>query len=128
MQSYWEITSDSYFDYIKQYVEGIGPWKDTVVPVKDNYLQTPTDLVARAHSHNLQVLLLPKACLCDGGNIVINDSGLSWLRVFFLHCCCIVMLYMSAHFIFALKFPISDQSMWCSTRNKACVLTHCLNV
>ena len=55
MQSYWEITSDGYFQYIKQYVEGIGPWKDTVVPVKDNYVLTPTDLVARAHAHNLQV-------------------------------------------------------------------------
>lgn len=55
VQSYWEITSDKYFDYIRKYVVGIGPWKDTVVPVKDNYLQTPTDLVARAHSHNLQV-------------------------------------------------------------------------
>ncbi|KAJ9163519.1 hypothetical protein P3X46_023178 [Hevea brasiliensis] len=54
-QSYWEITSDAYLDYIKDYVVGIGPWKDTVVPVVNNYLQTPTDLVARAHSHNLQV-------------------------------------------------------------------------
>ncbi|XP_061374994.1 LOW QUALITY PROTEIN: glycerophosphodiester phosphodiesterase GDPD6-like [Gastrolobium bilobum] len=54
-QSYAEITSDRYFDYIKQYVVGIGPWKDTVVPVVDNYLQTPTDLVSRAHAHNLQV-------------------------------------------------------------------------
>ncbi|XP_010105504.2 glycerophosphodiester phosphodiesterase GDPD6 [Morus notabilis] len=54
-QSYWEITSDSYFDYIKDYVVGIGPWKDTVVPVVNNYLQVPTDLVARAHAHNLQV-------------------------------------------------------------------------
>lgn len=54
-QSYWEITSDSYFDYIKDYVVGIGPWKDTVVPVVNNYLQAPTDLVARAHAHNLQV-------------------------------------------------------------------------
>ncbi|XP_022728672.1 glycerophosphodiester phosphodiesterase GDPD6-like isoform X2 [Durio zibethinus] len=54
-QSYWEITSDDYLDFIKQYVVGIGPWKDTVVPVKDNYLQTPTDLVARAHAHDLQV-------------------------------------------------------------------------
>ncbi|GAV64396.1 GDPD domain-containing protein [Cephalotus follicularis] len=54
-QSYWEITSDGYLDYIKDYVEGIGPWKDTVVPVMNNYLQTPTDLVARAHAHNLQV-------------------------------------------------------------------------
>ncbi|GMN54295.1 hypothetical protein TIFTF001_023424 [Ficus carica] len=53
--SYWEITSDSYFDYIKDYVVGIGPWKDTVVPVVNNYLQAPTDLVARAHAHNLQV-------------------------------------------------------------------------
>lgn len=54
-QSYWEITSDAYFDYIKEYVVGIGPWKDTIVPVLNNYLQTPTDLVARAHAHNLQV-------------------------------------------------------------------------
>ncbi|CAA6657376.1 unnamed protein product [Spirodela intermedia] len=28
--SYWEITSESYFEYIKEYVVGIGPWKDTV--------------------------------------------------------------------------------------------------
>ncbi|XP_054804735.1 glycerophosphodiester phosphodiesterase GDPD6 isoform X2 [Prosopis cineraria] len=54
-QSYWEITSDEYFDYIKQYVVGIGPWKDTVVPAAGNYLQTAADLVARAHAHNLQV-------------------------------------------------------------------------
>ncbi|KAJ1421813.1 PLC-like phosphodiesterase, TIM beta/alpha-barrel domain superfamily [Sesbania bispinosa] len=54
-QSYWEITSDKYLDYIKQYVVGIGPWKDTVVPVVNNYMITPTNLVARAHSHNLQV-------------------------------------------------------------------------
>ncbi|GAB4860884.1 Glycerophosphodiester phosphodiesterase gdpd6 [Ancistrocladus abbreviatus] len=54
-QSYYEITSDSYFDYIKKYVVGIGPWKDTIVPVVNNYLQTPTDLVARAHAHGLQV-------------------------------------------------------------------------
>ncbi|XP_062116718.1 glycerophosphodiester phosphodiesterase GDPD6 [Humulus lupulus] len=54
-QSYWEITSDHYLDFIKNYVVGIGPWKDTVVPVKNNYLQEPTDLVARAHAHNLQV-------------------------------------------------------------------------
>ncbi|XP_015571933.1 glycerophosphodiester phosphodiesterase GDPD6 [Ricinus communis] len=54
-QSYWEITSDAYLDYVKEYVVGIGPWKDTVVPVVNNYLQEPTDLVARAHSHDLQV-------------------------------------------------------------------------
>ncbi|OIV99972.1 hypothetical protein TanjilG_26310 [Lupinus angustifolius] len=54
-QSYGEITSDSYFDYIKDYVVGIGPWKDTVVPVVNNYLQTPTDLLDRARAHNLQV-------------------------------------------------------------------------
>lgn len=55
-QSYWEITSDSYFDYIKDYVIGIGPWKDTVVPVDSkNYLLEPTDLVTRAHAYNLQV-------------------------------------------------------------------------
>lgn len=55
MQSYWEITSDSYLDFIKEYVVGIGPWKDTLVPVVNNYLQTPSDLVSRAHAHNLQV-------------------------------------------------------------------------
>ncbi|OAY31130.1 glycerophosphodiester phosphodiesterase GDPD6 isoform X2 [Manihot esculenta] len=54
-QSYWEITSDAYLDYIKDYVVGIGPWKDTVVPVKINYMQISTDLIAKAHSHNLQV-------------------------------------------------------------------------
>ncbi|XP_042498252.1 glycerophosphodiester phosphodiesterase GDPD6 isoform X2 [Macadamia integrifolia] len=54
-QSYWEITSDKYFQFIKKYVVGIGPWKDTIVPVTNNYLMTPTDLVARAHAHGLQV-------------------------------------------------------------------------
>ncbi|KAL6995068.1 Glycerophosphodiester phosphodiesterase gdpd6 [Sarracenia purpurea var. burkii] len=54
-QSYWEITSDAYLNFIKEYVLGIGPWKDTVVPVVNNYLQPPTDLVARAHACNLQV-------------------------------------------------------------------------
>ncbi|KAF8365169.1 hypothetical protein HHK36_032820 [Tetracentron sinense] len=55
VQSYWEITSDSYLEFIKEYVIGIGPWKDTVVPVADNYLLTPTDLVSKAHAHDLQV-------------------------------------------------------------------------
>lgn len=55
LQTYAEITSDSYFAYIKDYVIGIGPWKDTIVPPKDNYLSTATDLVAKAHAHNLQV-------------------------------------------------------------------------
>ncbi|KAL3335516.1 hypothetical protein AABB24_031638 [Solanum stoloniferum] len=54
-QSYWEITSDGYLDYIKEYVVGIGPWKDTIIPCSNNYLQTPSDLVARAHARNLQV-------------------------------------------------------------------------
>lgn len=55
-QSFWEITSDSYLDYIKKYVVGIGPWKDTLVPPNSrNYLKPPTDLVARAHTHGLQV-------------------------------------------------------------------------
>ncbi|KAK4779099.1 hypothetical protein SAY86_006627 [Trapa natans] len=54
-QSYWDITSDEYFGFIKQYVVGIGPWKDTIVPVAHNNLLEPTDLVARAHAHNLQV-------------------------------------------------------------------------
>ncbi|XP_042454996.1 glycerophosphodiester phosphodiesterase GDPD5-like [Zingiber officinale] len=54
-QSYWEITSDSYFEYIREYVVGIGPWKDTIVPPLNNYLTAPSDLVYRAHAHNLQV-------------------------------------------------------------------------
>ncbi|KAK6148623.1 hypothetical protein DH2020_019535 [Rehmannia glutinosa] len=53
--SFWEITSDKYLDYIKEYVVGIGPWKDTLVTAANNYLQAPTDLIARAHAHNLQV-------------------------------------------------------------------------
>ncbi|KAI8543075.1 hypothetical protein RHMOL_Rhmol08G0189800 [Rhododendron molle] len=48
-QSYLEVTSDAYFNYFKDYVVGIRPWKDTIVPVVNNYLQTRTDLVARAH-------------------------------------------------------------------------------
>ncbi|CAA7043229.1 unnamed protein product [Microthlaspi erraticum] len=54
-QTYAEITSDAYFRYIKKYVVGIGPWKDTIVPIKNNYMQAPTDLVKRAHAHKLQV-------------------------------------------------------------------------
>ncbi|XP_027121486.1 glycerophosphodiester phosphodiesterase GDPD6-like isoform X1 [Coffea arabica] len=54
-QSYWEVTSDKYLNFIKNYVMGIGPWKDTIVYVSENYLQPPTDLVARAHALNLQV-------------------------------------------------------------------------
>eukprot|EP00268_Persea_americana_P021052 TRINITY_DN21056_c1_g1_i1.p1 TRINITY_DN21056_c1_g1~~TRINITY_DN21056_c1_g1_i1.p1 ORF type:complete len:391 (+),score=57.34 TRINITY_DN21056_c1_g1_i1:236-1408(+) len=54
-QSFWEITSDSYFEFIKKYVVGIGPWKDTIVRPVKNYLTPPTDLVARAHAHDLQV-------------------------------------------------------------------------
>ncbi|KAF8378580.1 hypothetical protein HHK36_029926 [Tetracentron sinense] len=54
-QSYWEITSDSYLAFIKKYVVGIGPWKDTIVPIADNYLLTATNLVSTAHAHDLQV-------------------------------------------------------------------------
>jgi len=54
-QSYWEITSDDYLAYIGKYVVGLGPWKDTIVPAARNYLMPPSDLVARAHAHNLQV-------------------------------------------------------------------------
>ncbi|KAG2706948.1 hypothetical protein I3760_05G126000 [Carya illinoinensis] len=54
-QSYWDITSDAYFDYIKKYVVGIGPWKDTIVFPRNNYLDRVTDLVARAHARGLQV-------------------------------------------------------------------------
>ncbi|KAF3785827.1 hypothetical protein EJ110_NYTH26970 [Nymphaea thermarum] len=44
-QSYSEITSDAYFDYIKQYVVGIRPWKDTFVPPIENHMITATDLL-----------------------------------------------------------------------------------
>ncbi|KAJ7557979.1 hypothetical protein O6H91_04G019300 [Diphasiastrum complanatum] len=56
-QSYAEITSDEYLNYIGQYVVGIGPWKDTIVPpnITTNRLTTPSHLVERAHAHNLQV-------------------------------------------------------------------------
>ena len=55
-QSYEEITSDEYLDYMREYVVGIGPWKDTVVPpTRDNTLTTPTDMVAMAHARGLQV-------------------------------------------------------------------------
>ncbi|XP_075659306.1 glycerophosphodiester phosphodiesterase GDPD6-like [Castanea sativa] len=54
-QTYYELTSDSYLDFIKNYVIGIGPWKDTVVTTKNNYLDEVTDLVAKAHARGLQV-------------------------------------------------------------------------
>ncbi|CAO2818479.1 unnamed protein product [Amaranthus hypochondriacus] len=54
-QTLWDVTSDTYFDYIKNYVVGIGPWKDVVVPTVNNHMQSPSDLVVRAHAHNLQV-------------------------------------------------------------------------
>jgi glycerophosphoryl diester phosphodiesterase len=55
-QTYEEITSDEYLDYISQYVIAIGPWKDTTDPPNlNNYLEPPTDLVRRAHLRNLQV-------------------------------------------------------------------------
>lgn len=55
-QSYSEITSNGYLSFIRKYVIGIGPWKDTIVPPENkHYLGPPTDLVARAHALNLQV-------------------------------------------------------------------------
>ena len=58
MQTYEEITSAEYLDYIKQYVVGIGPWKDSIVPPNSaNYLGKPTDLVEIAHARGLKVLL-----------------------------------------------------------------------
>ncbi|CAN1795931.1 Glycerophosphodiester phosphodiesterase GDPD6 [Linum perenne] len=74
-QTYSEITSDAYLDYIKNYVVGIGPWKDTVVPVVDNHMQAPTDLVARAHARNLQVLFLSAIFTCLAIHYVIQEHG-----------------------------------------------------
>lgn len=45
---------------------GIGPSKDTIVPVVNNYLKPPSDLVARAHAHKLQVLLIAMISLENG--------------------------------------------------------------
>ncbi|KAF3327493.1 Glycerophosphodiester [Carex littledalei] len=70
-QSYWEITSDSYLQFIRNYVVGIGPWKDTIVPVVNNYLKPPSDLVARAHAHKLQVSLIAMRSL-ENGTISIS--------------------------------------------------------
>lgn len=58
MQSYYEITSNGYLAFIRKYVTGIGPWKDTIVPPEHEHLGPPTDLVARAHALNLQVSCL----------------------------------------------------------------------
>lgn len=57
LQTFAEITTDKYFEYLKTIgVIGLGPWKDTIaVPDAQNYIQAPTDLVARAHAHGLQV-------------------------------------------------------------------------
>ncbi|KAK7373215.1 hypothetical protein VNO80_06614 [Phaseolus coccineus] len=68
-QSYWKITSDEYLNYIKQYVVGIGPWKDTLVPVAKNYMLTPTNLVSRAHAHNLQVAPKPNTFMPFGSGV-----------------------------------------------------------
>ncbi|OMO93500.1 Glycerophosphoryl diester phosphodiesterase [Corchorus capsularis] len=54
-QTFSEITSDNYFKFIKKYVVGIGPWKETIVPSTNNYTTEATDLVSRAHAHGLQI-------------------------------------------------------------------------
>jgi glycerophosphoryl diester phosphodiesterase len=58
VQSYSEITSNGYLTFIRNYVIGIGPWKDTVISAVGNHLGHLTDLVARAHALNLQVSCL----------------------------------------------------------------------
>ncbi|VAH15006.1 unnamed protein product [Triticum turgidum subsp. durum] len=55
-QSYYEITSNGYLAFIRKYVIGIGPWKDTIIPPKNNHLGPATNLVARAHTLNLQCI------------------------------------------------------------------------
>ncbi|KAK8621497.1 hypothetical protein V6N13_080931 [Hibiscus sabdariffa] len=56
-QSFFEITSDSYFNFINKYVVGIGPSKAAILPSIDNHLSetSNTGLVAKAHAHGLQV-------------------------------------------------------------------------
>jgi glycerophosphoryl diester phosphodiesterase len=67
LQTFQEITSDQYLSYIKRYVVGLGPWKDTLVPpTPGNYLGTPTDLIKRAHAQGLQVSLSLSVCLSIG--------------------------------------------------------------
>lgn len=34
---------------------GIGQWKDMIIPIRDNYLQSTTDLVTNAHKYNMKV-------------------------------------------------------------------------
>ncbi|KAE8654463.1 Glycerophosphodiester phosphodiesterase GDPD5 [Hibiscus syriacus] len=58
-QWFFEITSDSYFSFIKKYVVGIGPSKETILPSLDNHLSKTSNagLVAKAHAHGLQVTI-----------------------------------------------------------------------
>lgn len=78
MQTYTEITSDSFLNYMKDYLVGIGPWKDTVIPPRDNYLEKATDLVARAHALGLQVLthLTRYGVLTSLGELLFVLAGL----------------------------------------------------
>ncbi|MCL7049685.1 hypothetical protein MKW94_008414, partial [Papaver nudicaule] len=50
-----EITSDSFLGFMEEYVVGVGPNTDRIVPIKDNYLVTPTNLAPEAHFHDPQV-------------------------------------------------------------------------
>lgn len=81
MQTYNEITSDSYFNHIKDHVMGIGPWKDTVVPPVDNYLQRATDLIAKAHALGLQVSPWPLKNIIQSLVCLAKDGYYNFCRI-----------------------------------------------
>ncbi|XP_024538713.1 glycerophosphodiester phosphodiesterase GDPD6 [Selaginella moellendorffii] len=55
-QTYEEIISDDYLDYISKIVVGIGPAKEAIAPVDSNNKLLPmTDLVDKAHARGLEV-------------------------------------------------------------------------
>ena len=48
---------------MKNYVVGIGPWKDTIATKKNNYLNEVTDPVAKAHARGLQVHIFSRCMM-----------------------------------------------------------------
>lgn len=55
--SYEEMTSDEGLDDIATYATGVGPWKNTIVPVNEDtrLLEETIPLVARLHERGIQV-------------------------------------------------------------------------
>ena len=49
------LATDEGLDEVSDYADGIGPWKPYIVSTADGKLLPPTDLVTRAHEHDLLV-------------------------------------------------------------------------